>query len=124
MSKEVIFHCGRFPSLVLTVKPFGVKDLVGNLKPAKHLSFKPDPEFGAGILRLSDEEHAKFVRNHEYFKNGKIIEVNDVSDLPEPKVEEKVTTSVHSSVDVRHASGEPAEGQRSVKAAKVPGRRK
>lgn len=121
--KDVIFHCGRFPHLVLTVSPFGLKDPVGNQKPARHLHFKSDPELGAGIMRLTNEDHAKFVRNHEYFKNGKIIEVSDASDLPAPKVEDKVSTGVHNSNDVRVPSGAPKGGDLPVKAAKVPGKR-
>lgn len=122
MSKEFMFHCGRYPNLTLTVTPFGVKDAVGGHKPAKHLRFGADVEFGAGILRCKDEEQAKFVRNHEYFKNGKIIEVTDASDLPAKKAEPKVHAGVHSSADTRLPSGAPADGDQKPKAARVPKR--
>jgi hypothetical protein len=122
--KEAIFHCGRYPQLTLTVEPFGMKDKFGTKTKAKHLNFKADPEFGAGILRIHDEEMVKFVQNHEYFKNGKIIDVTDAKVKPTPKVENKVTTGVHSSIDVRTPHGEPVEGKREVKAARVPGKKK
>ena len=122
MSKEFMFHCGRYPSLTLTITPFGVKDAVGGHKPAKHLRFGADVELGAGILRVSSEEHAAFVRKHEYFKNGKIIEVSEASDIPAKKVEAKVHAGVHSSSDTRLPSGAPVDGDQKPKAARVPKR--
>jgi len=120
---EVIFHCGRYPSLVLTVKPFGLKDPVGNLKPAKHLHFITDLKLGPGIFKAKNEEDANFVRNCEYFKSGKIIEVVDAADLPEPVLVDKVSTGVHDTRDVRTPSGEPKEVPREVKASRVPKRK-
>ena len=121
--KDSIFHCGRFPSLVLTVKPYGQKDPMGNVKPAKHLNFHLDPIMGPGILRVSDEDMVKFVKNHEYFKSGQIIEVEDVKDIPKVEKQEKVSTGVHDTREVRTPSGEPKEGSRPVKAVKTPGKK-
>ena len=121
MSKEVIFYCGRYPSLMLTVKPFGIKDIQGNFIPAKHLTFGPDPVLGAGILKVKDEDMQKYVKNHEYFKNGKIIEVEDASDIPVVEVKEKVQTGVHDTRDVRTPSGSaPTDKAQPIRAAKIP----
>ena len=122
--KEAIFHSGRYPELVLTVEPFGLKDKFGTKTKAVHLCFKPDPEFGAGILRVSNEEHVAFVKAHEMFKNGKIIDITDAKDKPSPKASNKVIAGTHDSRDTRPVSGEPKEGNLPVKAAKVPAKRK
>ena len=123
--KEGILHCGRYPELVLTVEPFGMKDKFGTKTKAVHLNFKPDPELGAGILRVSNEEHVKFVLAHEYFKCGKIIDVTDAEVKPKPKASNKVVAGTHNSLDTRPLSGDaPASADLPVKAAKVPGKRK
>lgn len=122
--KEAIFHCGRYPELVLTVVPFGIKDKFGSKEKAVHLHFKPDPKFGAGILRLSNEEHIAFVKANEMFKINKIIDVTDAKDMPASKAEDKVVTGTHDSRDTRPVSGEPKDGNLPVKAAKVPVKRK
>jgi hypothetical protein len=124
MSKEIIFHCGRYPSLGLTVVPFNSKDDKGNKQKAIHLFFKPDPELGAGILRLSNEDMISFVRNHEYSKSGRIIEVDDVKSLIKLNISPKVKAGVHNTVDVRTPSGAPVQADRPVKAAKVPSKKK
>ena len=118
--KEAIFHCGRYPELTLTVEPFGTE------AKAKHLHFRADPVFGAGILRINNEADVAFVKATERFKIGQIIDITDAAVKPTPKVEEKVTTAAHSSKDVRTASGDevPAAGNLPVKAARVPGKRK
>lgn len=117
--KEHIFHCGRYPELVFTVEPFGTD------KKAHHLNFRADPEFGPGILRISNESDVAYVKAHERFKTGQIIDVTDAEIKPAPKPQEKVSTAAHSSKDVRTPSGEsPASAERPVSAAKVPGRRK
>ena len=123
-NKETVFHCGRFPHLVLTVKPFGLKDGQGNKIAAKHLHFGPDLTLGPGILRVRDEKMADLVRDHEYFKVKRIIEVTDVKDIPKTDEPEKVTAGVRDTSSNRPAQGEPKEEKaRPVKAARTPGKK-
>jgi len=121
-NKQVIFACPRYPALVLVMKPMGLKDLQGNKIPSVRLMFQPDPKLGAGILRLDEPKHIKFVRDSEYYKNKLIIEVNEESELPVKAAAPKVQTGILDSADVKLPSGEPKEAMQPVKAARV-GRR-
>lgn len=122
--KNSIFHCGKYPHLGLTITPFNYRDDKGNKVKAQHIHFGTDPILGAGILRTSDEAIANYVRESEYFKSGKIMDVSDAKPIPVPKLNEKVQTGVHNTSDVRKPNGEPKDESRPVTAAKVPGRGK
>jgi hypothetical protein len=120
MEKQVIFFCGRYPELGITVVPFGAKNEMGHKIKAKHLQFGPCAKLGAGILYAKTEAEIEFIRNTEYFKRGLIIEITDENDIPKSVKVEKVVSGTHDTRDKSQAEDIPAGEERKVRASRIP----
>lgn len=127
MPKEAIFICERYPQLMLTVVPYGLKNPAGGKIKAEHIMFRTDPRYGVGTYRTSSEKHIEFLRKHEYSSTGHIKEVVEENQIPVVKPPaSKVTRGLRTSLKPKAPSPGPPlppDVPREAGPAKVPSKK-